>query len=205
MAIMPPDGLIIVIDDHDGVRLSLRALLESAGLQVQDFADAAAFLSAMPPNSACLVVDVRMPGMSGLELQEELVRRGLRLPLIIGTGHADVGLAVKAMKAGALDFLEKPYDEQDLLASVQRAIAQRAVTQVNFAGAVDAAAAIASLTERERDVLDRLTLGESNKQAAHHLGISPRTVEIHRARVLEKLKASSLSDLVRIAHQARQF
>jgi two-component system response regulator FixJ len=200
------DGLVIVIDDHAAVRDSLRALLESSGLLVRDYPTAVAFLAdRLPPRGACLLVDVNMPGMSGLELQEELVRRNLRLPLIVMTGQADVALAVRAMKAGALDFLEKPFDEQMLLDSVRKGLAEALRTGANAAEAQEAAAMIALLTAREREVMHRLMLGESNKLAAHSLAISPRTVEIHRAHIYEKLKARGLSDLVRLARLAGQF
>lgn len=195
-------GTIIVIDDHDGVRNSLRAFLEAEGFAVADYATAETFLADGPLAGDCLVVDVRMPGMSGLELQEELIRRNIRLPLIVVTGHADVALAVRAMKAGAADFLEKPFDDTALLATVRRAVADSRHTSAKAEQDRDALALFALLTDRERDVLDRLILGESNKQAAHHLGISPRTVEIHRAHLQEKLQAHSLSDLIRIARLA---
>jgi two-component system response regulator FixJ len=199
-----PHGPVIVIDDHESARLSLRALLESASLSVRDFGDAIAFLAALPADPACLIVDVRMPHMTGLELQEELARRGVRLPLIVVTGHADVALAVRAMKGGAQDFLEKPYDDQVMLDSVRRAIAQGVRSRANPAETQAAAAMLDRLTPRERDVLGRLAQGESNKEAAHKLGISPRTVEIHRANIQEKLKARSLSDLVRLVRMAGQ-
>jgi two-component system response regulator FixJ len=193
-------GTVIVIDDHDGIRHSLRALLETDGLRVTDFATAETYLAdGLPHRGDCLVVDVNMPGMSGLDLQEELARRNTRLPLIVMTGNADIKLAVRAMKAGALDFLEKPFDELVLLATIRRAIADRGASFVGEEKERNAATLFALLTEREREVLGRLTLGESNKAVAHHLGISPRTVEIHRAHLQEKLKAHSLSDLVRLA------
>jgi two-component system response regulator FixJ len=203
---MPPDavspGAVVVIDDHDSVRHSLRALLETDGLSVTDYATAETYLADGPPHRGdCLVVDVNMPGMSGLELQEELVRRNARLPLIVMTGNADIKLAVRAMKAGALDFLEKPFDELVLLATIRRAIANRHAA-VDGGEEQKAVSLFALLTERERQVLARLTLGESNKLVARHLGISPRTVEIHRANLQVKLKARGLSDLVRLARLA---
>jgi two-component system response regulator FixJ len=197
---------VIIIDDHDSVRDSLRALLESAGLTVKDYATAAAFLADGPPESgACLIVDIRMPGMGGLELQEELTRRKLHLPLIVITGHADVALAVKAMKAGALDFLEKPFDDDELLASVGRGLAEARRGHADIALTRDATALIAELTTREHEVMNHLARGESNKLIAHNLGISPRTVEVHRASVLFKLQARSLSDLVRTVRTAGQL
>ncbi|MDB5735874.1 MAG: response regulator receiver protein [Alphaproteobacteria bacterium] len=207
---MPPDSTagdtVIVIDDHAGVRDSLRSLLETEGFRVKDFATAEAFLAdGLPEGGDCLVVDVRMPGMSGLELQEELRRRKVGLPLIVVTGHADVTLAVQAMKAGATDFLEKPFDDAVLLTTIARAIADGRQDQDDTEQNRDAIGLFGLLTEREREVLGRLTLGESNKVVAHHLGISPRTVEIHRAHLQEKLKARSLSDLMRVARLAGQL
>jgi two-component system response regulator FixJ len=192
-------GTVVVIDDDGGVRESLRALLETDGLCVASYATAESYLAdGLPHRGDCLVVDINMPGMSGLDLQEELARRSARLPLIVMTGNADIKLAVRAMKAGALDFLEKPFDESVLLATIRRAIVDRS-TPGDGAEERSAAALFALLTEREREVLGRLTLGESNKLVARQLGISPRTVEIHRANLQEKLKARSLSDLVRVA------
>ena len=203
---MASDGLVVIIDDNPGIRNSLRALLESVGFRVKDYPTALAFLADPAPEpGACLITDVNMPGMSGLELQEELVRREIHLPLIVVTGQADVALAVRAMKAGALDFLEKPFDDKALLASVQRGLSEARRTHLDTAQAREATAMIELLTKRERDVLNHLALGESNKLVAHNLGISPRTVEVHRAHVQEKLKANCLSDLVRTLRAAGQF
>jgi two-component system response regulator FixJ len=191
------------VDDHDSIRRSLRALLESADLRVEDHATAASFLAAAPPQpGACLIVDVKMRGMTGLELQAELLRRNTPLPLIVMTGHADVALAVQAMKAGALDFLEKPFDDELLLASVRRGLGKSRKTPGDGGEHRRALELLVLLTARERQVLDRLTLGESNKLIAHTLGISPRTVESHRASVQEKLQAHCLSDLVRTVRAA---
>jgi two-component system, LuxR family, response regulator FixJ len=205
---MPPEdtGTVIIIDDHASVRDSLRALLEAEGLSVMEFATAEVFLSAGRPVSAgCLIVDINMPGMNGLELQEELMRRKVRIPLIVMTGHADVRRAVRAMKAGALDFLEKPFDDAALVAAIRRALAEGRRIEGSAEEGRRAAALFDLLTDREREVLSRLTLGESNKMAAFHLGISPRTVEIHRAHLQSKLKAHSLPELVRTARLAGQL
>jgi two-component system response regulator FixJ len=199
----PAAGPVIVLDDQKSIRDSLRALLESADLRVLDYATATAFLAAGPPEpGACLLLDIRMPGMTGLELQEELVRRNTALPLIIMTGHADVALAVKAMKAGAMDFLEKPFDDEWLLAGVRRALAagRRKTDDTTVARA--ARERIALLTPREREVMGRLEMGESNKLIAFALGISPRTVEIYRANVHDKLGARGLADVVRTVRAA---
>jgi two-component system response regulator FixJ len=196
---------VIVIDDHDSVRDSLRAFLESEDLLVKDYATAETFLADGPDSGDCLIVDVQMPGMNGLELQDELIRRNVRLPLIVVTGYAQIALAVRAIKAGAVDFLEKPFDDVILLETIRRAIAEGRSTYSNAKESRDATALLALLTEREREVLNRLTLGEANKLVAYNLGISPRTAEIHRANIQKKLKAHNLSDLVRTAHLAGQL
>lgn len=198
------DALVVVIDDHESVRCSLRALLESNGLRVKDYPSAIAYLDDGGEGD-CLLVDLRMPHMTGLELQQELSARNMKVPLILVTGHGDVPLAVTAMRAGAFDFLEKPYDDDVLLSSIQRALAQgKRVSHSRHEGQA-AAALIAALTSREHEVLDQLVLGKSNKLIAHELGISPRTVETHRARLQEKLKARGLSDLVRLTRAMDQL
>jgi two-component system response regulator FixJ len=196
---MSTEDVIFVIDDDPSVRDSLRALLESAGYKIKDYASANAFLADRPPHSGCLISDVRMPEMDGLELQEEVSRRGIAIPVIIMTGQGDVPLAVRAMKAGALDFLEKPFDDEALLGSVKRALELGRQKQDQLAEARAAQDLLALLTPRERHVLDQLVAGRSNKVAAYELGISPRTIEIHRARIMDKMNARSLSDLVRTA------
>jgi two-component system response regulator FixJ len=189
---------IFVVDDDAGVRDSIRLLLETIGFKVRLFARAAQFLADMEPKLGCLVSDIRIQDMSGLDLQEEIVRRHLGLPVIFITGHGDVPLAVRAMKAGAIDFLEKPFDDRQLIASIRRAMEVSVKNRSRAAEAQAATGILALLTPRERGVLDKLVMGRSNKVVAHELGISPRTVEIHRARVMDKMNASSLSDLVRI-------
>ena len=197
---MAEDATIFVVDDDDAVRDSLQLLLEANGYRVATFASGTAFLSDLPPSPVgCLLIDVRMPGLSGIEVQQELQRRQVALPSVVVTGHADVPLAVQAMKAGAADFIEKPYAEATILASVERAL-----QLANAARQVDEQAAAireraGRLTARERDVLAELVVGHPNKVIAFHLDISPRTVEIHRARVMEKMEAKNLSDLVRMA------
>ncbi len=197
---MPAETTVFIVDDDADVRDSLRALLESARFEVEDFPSATSFLAAVAPGSgACLVADVRMPDMDGLALQEELARRGMDLPVIIVTGHGEVPLAVRAMKAGAVDFIEKPYDDDLLLASVRRAQELNLNRRAEASSVQEAAERISVLTPREREVLEHLVAGQPNKVIAHELGISPRTVEIHRAHLMEKMQARSLSDLVRIA------
>jgi len=201
---MSEGSLVVVIDDHESVRDSLRALLESSGLRVKDYASAVAYLED-GGDGDCVLVDVRMPQMTGLELQQELNKRSSPVPVIVITGHGDVPLAVKVMRAGAFDFLEKPFDDDVLLNSIQRALAEGRRTVQTQTESRAAAALIAALTSREHEVLDHLVLGKSNKLIAYELGISPRTVETHRARLQEKLKARGLSDLVRLTRAVDQM
>lgn len=195
--------VVHVIDDDDAVRDSLLFLLESADLEARGYASALRFLEAAPSlagTPGCIVTDVRMPEMDGLTLQEEVRQRGLGLPVIVITGHGDVPIAVSAMKAGAVDFLEKPFEDEALLDAVERALhgsQPAAAASVPFDPAL--AARLETLTEREREVLDGIVAGHANKVIARDLGISPRTVEVHRARVMEKMQAQSVADLVRMA------
>ncbi len=196
---MTTEATVHVVDDDEAIRDSLALLLGTAGFTVATYPSAEAFLITAPQSSGCVVIDVRMPGMGGLELQEELARRGRRIPVIVMTGHADVPLAVKAMKAGAVDFVAKPFEEDAILTSIRRAFslgleAARAEAEGNQIGS-----RLAHLTPREREVLEALVAGKPNKIIAYDLSISPRTVEIHRARVMEKMEARTLSDLVRMA------
>jgi two-component system response regulator FixJ len=197
----PPEGLaVFIVDDDASVRDSLAALLESAGFETLAFESARAFLASdAVGRRGCLVADVRMPDMDGLELQEELVRRGIRLPIVIVTGHADVPLAVRAMKAGAIEFLEKPYNEDALIDSVRRGLSEASAQAEETLSRNVAAARLARLTEREREVYELLILGHPNKVVAHKLDISPRTVEIHRAHVMEKMEARNLAQLIRMS------
>ena len=196
---MTGEQRVFVVDDDAGVRDSLRLLLISAGFKVTCYPAAAAFLGDPEPKLGCLVADIRMPDMTGLDLQDELIRRGDTLPVIIVTGHGDVPLAVRALKGGAVDFLEKPFDGEQLLASIKRALEIGSRDRTRRASRQEAQHLLDLLTPRERAILDKLVTGRSNKVAAYELGISPRTVEIHRARIMDKLKATNLSDLVRIA------
>jgi len=192
------DDYVFVVDDDADVRDSMRMLLEVAGFTVRSFSSAKHFLADGDPKHGCLIADIRMPDMSGLELQEEVTRRQIALPVIIITGHGDVPLAVQAMKAGAIDFLEKPFDDEMILASVRRAMEIGSRARGRAAETRAAQGLLSALTPRERGVLDMLVQGRSNKVVAHELGISPRTVEIHRAHIMNKMEASSLSDLVRL-------
>ena len=195
---MAQDAMVFVVDDDPGVRDSLAMLLESSGSTAKCYDSAAAFLASEAPDArGCLIADVQMPDMNGLQLQNELVARRSPLTVIIMTGHGDIPIAVQAMKAGALDFLEKPFDDDVLLDSVRRAL-DRASSAASQADAVkDAQTHLAQLTDRERQVLDLIVAGKANKVIAYELSISPRTVEIHRSRVMEKMGAGNLADLVR--------
>lgn len=196
---MSKGSLVYVVDDDEAARDSLAALLEAVGLEVRTFESGRAFLEQLGTlRGGCALLDVRMPDLGGLEVQERLAAAGGRIPVIIVTGHADVPMAVKAMKAGAVDFIEKPFDHQILLDSVRRALAPP--LPPGHEGASSAAnERLAQLTPRERDVLLQLVIGRPNKLIGHALGISPRTVAIHRARVMEKMQAKSLSHLVRMS------
>ena len=191
---------ILIVDDDPDVRDSLRALLEASGFDVRDHDSATGVLSDPAVGTAlCLIADIRMPGMDGLQLQEELNGRKIPVPVIVVTGHGDVPLAVRAMKAGAIDFLEKPFDEELLLAAVQRAKTATEQSRSMAQAGEQAARLIEELTPRERDVLKHLVAGRPNKVIAFELSISARTVEIHRAHVMDKMQARSLSDLIRTA------
>jgi two-component system response regulator FixJ len=195
---------IFIVDDDAAVRDSLSALLEAEGFATETFESAKAFLAGYKPKDACCVIaDIRMPDMDGLELQEELIRRAWGLPVIIITGHGDVPLAVRAMKAGAVDFIEKPFDDHVLRASIERGIAQSKRTRGESALTQEVETRMAELTAREREVMEHLVAGRPNKVIAHRMDISPRTVEVHRGRVMEKMHARSLSDLVRMALAAK--
>jgi two-component system, LuxR family, response regulator FixJ len=193
-------GLVHVIDDDEALRESLVFLLRTAQIEVKSHASAAAFLEALPEGRVgCVVTDVRMPGLSGLELLRRLKDLKIDVPVIVITGHGDVPLAVEAMKSGAADFLEKPFDDEVLLASVRSALRQRDGAAKRQSERTEIESRLAALSNRERDVLGGLVAGRANKQIAFDLGISPRTVEIYRANLMNKMQAGSLSDLVRMA------
>jgi FixJ family two-component response regulator len=190
--------LIYVVDDDDAFRDSLRWLLESAGYRVALFSSAERFLAAhRAGHGACLLLDVRMPGLSGIELQAELNRREDGIPVIFVTGHGDVPMAVEAVKKGAVDFIEKPFADSRLLALIERVAAMDDPARHDRAERQSAAARLNTLTEREREVLDRVCAGRRNKQIADELGISIKTVEAHRAHAMEKMGAASIAEVVR--------
>lgn len=195
------DGpVVFIVDDDDAIRDSLQALLESHGLATETFASGAALLSRRPaPDAGCVVSDIRMPGMDGVELIQALTAAAIDLPVIVITGHGDVPLAVRAMKAGAADFIEKPFDDMLIVEAVRRAMAEAAQSADGRTEQAALRDRIAGLTPREREVLDRLVAGRANKAIAFELGISPRTVEIHRASLMDKMQAQNLSHLLRMA------
>jgi two-component system response regulator FixJ len=197
---MMQQPMVYVVDDDGAIRDALVLLLEAAGHSACAYPDAASFLAALDPaQPACVVADVRMPGMSGLDLQRHLKASRIDLPVIIITGHGDVAMAVQALKEGASDFIEKPFDEDVLLASVAIALDKGARAFNERRQLDDISARAEGLTPREREVMDLVVRGLPNKAVAVELNISARTVEIHRARVMEKMAANSLSDLVRMA------
>jgi RNA polymerase sigma factor (sigma-70 family) len=197
---MSREETVFVVDDDQAMRSSLQWLIESMGMHVETFESAQAFLDAYYPGRAgCLLLDVRMPGMSGLELQAYLARREHRIPVIIITGHGDVSMAVKAMKNGAVDFIEKPFDDEALIVSIRNALQHDEKQRALRAQRADIAARMAELTPREHQVMTMVTDGQSNKEIATALGVSAKTVEVHRSRVMDKMRADSLAELVRMA------
>lgn len=194
-----PVPTVFIVDDDEAVRNSLCLLLKSLKLAAVAYGSAAEFLAAHNPElPGCAVLDVRMPGMSGLELQHELNRRGTILPVIFITGHGDVPMAVEAMRHGAFEFLQKPFRDQELIDCIQRAVARDLQNRAQLGEREQILARLKTLTSREEEVLRLVTQGKANKVVAADLGISQRTVEVHRAHLMEKMGASSLAQLVRM-------
>jgi len=190
---------VYIVDDDQEVRYALRLLLESVGLLVEEYASAQEYLDQFnPDNSGCLILDVRMPGISGLELQARLQAEDIHPPIIIITGHGDVQMAVRAMQAGAMNFIEKPFNDQDLLDSVYRAIEIDAKERGKALKLADIKERIRLLTPREKEVMDRVAAGKRNKTIADDLNISQSTIEAHRKKVMEKMEADSISALMRM-------
>ena len=193
-------SVVFVVDDDASVRAALDSLFRSVGLAVRSFGSAQEFLSEPPADGpACLVLDVRLPGMSGLDLQRQLIKRDTALPIVMSTGHGDIPMTVRAIRAGAVEFLSKPFRDQDLLDAVQQALDRSRVLREELAAMADLKARLGSLTPRERQVMERVVAGLLNKQIACDLGISEVTIKLHRAQVMQKMRAASVADLVRMA------
>jgi FixJ family two-component response regulator len=200
MSLIPKKGTVYVVDDDEAVRDSVQWLLEGKDFRVRCFESAESFLSRYDPREiACLVVDIRMGGMSGIELQDRLLERKSPLPIVFITGHGDVPMAVDTMKKGALDFIQKPFKEDELVAVVERMLDRAKEVFADSQQAASRDALLAKLTSREAQVLERIVAGRLNKQIADDLGISIKTVEAHRANIMEKLNANTVADLLKIA------
>jgi FixJ family two-component response regulator len=197
---IPKKGMVYVVDDDEAVRDSLQWLLEGKDYRVRCFESAEAFLARYDPREvACLIADIRMGGMTGLELQDRLLEQKSPLPVVFITGHGDVPMAVDTMKKGALDFIQKPFKEDELLAVVERMLDRAQSVFADSAEAASRGALLGKLTSRESQVLERIVAGRLNKQIADDLGISIKTVEAHRANIMEKLDANTVADLLKIA------
>jgi two-component system response regulator FixJ len=196
--------LVHLVDDDEAIRRSVGFMLKTSGFHVRAYESGLELLKAAPNlETGCILLDIRMPGMDGLEVQSALRSKGVALPVIIMTGHGDVSLAVQAMKAGSIDFIEKPFEKAVLLSAIEHGVERLKQSAANNDRASDAAVRLQALTPREREVLDGLAQGLPNKTIAYDLGISPRTVEIHRANVMSKLGVRSLSEALRIAFAAQ--
>jgi two-component system, LuxR family, response regulator FixJ len=194
--------IVHLVDDEEAIRRSAGFMLKTSGYVVETYASGVEFLKAKAPAPGCILLDVRMPEMDGLEVQQALRERGVSLPVIVLTGHGDVNVAVRAMKQGAVDFIEKPFEKAVLLSAIEEAFRRLEHADRGRDRAEDATVRLEALTPRERDVLEGLARGLPNKTIAYDLGISPRTVEIHRANLMDKLEVRSLSDALRIAFAA---
>ena len=196
---------VFLVDDDDSVRKALTRLIRSAGYKAEAFASAQEFLDRNPYSDgpACLVLDVRMPGLNGMDLQQKLQAENAPLPIIFITGHGDIPTSVKAMKAGAVDFLPKPVHAETLLPTIEQALARAAREQTENAALEDIRRRLNSLTPREREVMELVVTGMLNKQVAYELGTVEKTIKVHRARVMEKMEVNSLAELVRVAERVR--
>lgn len=203
-AVLSQEATVFVVDDDDAVRESLVFLMKSVGLRAESFSSAQAFLDHYNvARAGCLILDIRMPGMSGLELQDKLNKMGSILPIIFITGHGDVPMAVKAIKSGAADFIQKPFRDQELIDRVREVLEEDAQTRADKLQRTEILKRMDTLTEREREVMAQVVEGKANKVVAIDLNVSQRTVEIHRANVMDKMKARSLAQLVRLVMKAQ--
>lgn len=198
-------GVVFIVDDEEAVRDSISLLLRSVGIRSRTFGDARAFLEAYQPSEpGCLVLDIRMPRMDGMEVQQELNRRGWGIPVIFVTGHGDVPMAVEAMRAGAVDFLQKPFKDDELIRRVQKALEQDAKLREQLSSLDQLRGRYDSLTPREREIAERLAAGAANKVVAIDLGLSERTVELHRSHIMQKMGTRGVAQLVQILMQLRR-
>ena len=196
---MGSNAQVVIVDDDDAVRDSLKALLDAEDYQTTTYSDATSFLAASMEGVQCILLDVRLPDGDGIDIRQKIIDRAIAARTIIMTGHGDVPMAVKAMRIGASDFVEKPFEPDQMLEAIEKAIAQFQVASQSQNTRAEAHERLSRLTPRETEVMQQLVLGRPNKIIAHELDLSPRTVEVHRARVMEKTEAKSLSDLVRLA------
>src|SRR5271170_7528914 len=204
MATAQSDSVVFVFDDDASVRHAVKSLLKSVGLRAEVFGSTEEFVKAPRPQvPSCLVLDVRLPGMNGLEFQEQLEKSGIRIPIIFVTAHGDIPMTSRAMKAGAIEFLPKPFQKQELLEAIHQALERDRVACEQEAGLSKLRARFESLTEREREVMDLVVTGLMNKEVGAELGVAEITIKVHRGHVMQKMKADSLADLVRMAEKLK--